>query len=958
MSGLSLAFSEQPNLAPAKGLKRAIQGRQQDNTTQIGQDWFAKTKDQYQKENETTWQSQTLLWEMIFLFIEGKQLLKKGRYTGGWRSAPMPDRTDSPVYSQNLTGFYSDNIKAKWTQSNTDVNWRATSDTDAQVGASKGAMRVHDFYKRKLYTERFRQTEASLAQCGKYARYYYYSEEEKVNGRREKIETQQVQFGDGSYFCADCGMSGNASDLQVNGNAGMGGGADQNPLGQPIGALPPGGNAPMGGGVSGGVLPDSERAAINAQFGHDEVGEWEQGLEAPHAPELEPYEEDEAAHLDSEMLQRDGSRIGVAPEKAALDMADDSGGMQALSGQQGICPACGSPNIEIEQAEPLEIESVNGYEEVELGDLVCETVPAFELKHDLTKMPQDSPYLIRRRRIRVPLLESKFPELAIKPARGEYAGLQAEDDLKRSVYNSASSNIRISSDNTGEQTADFVQIWLDPCLYSRYVLKEEFQTLRGETIPAGTRLIEMFPDGMYQAWIEGIEGCVELRNEHHKDYWVGSEYRLRAISSLGSGIEDIIEGQRQYNLIQSIIYTQLRTSAMPATLYDQRLLPNGTSSYLGSLQNIPVEMAALDDRLPISAAVHQLSPQPPTPAHFQYGNDLNIFMQKASRVTDVGLGQALGLDNKTATGAQLASANAQGLFAPQLALKAEVDRRGAEIILGLFKKYGIDERYISLSGKRGEQDGVWLSAADIGVDLFAEVANESFLPQTNLERRQHWQEFLMNFPGGLAELKMAMNDAPAMVEMLAEMFDVDLAGEDYTAAAELCRERIDQMQEALPMLQMMAQQMPPTKMEAVPDPLDPMAPPQYMEVPVDPMAEAGQFLTGILVPPIEMEETGHMQAIAYLREWLTTDEGKKAPQELRAGVKAMIAAHIEGLMAEAQITGAVGMAGQPMPPMMPEQNADGPNPPKKAKANSPDVNAANPALTKRPSPKPQKAVAS
>lgn len=891
MNGLFLAYSEQPNLAPAKGLKRSRQDRAQDKTVEVGPDWFTKTKDQYQKENESTWQSQILLWEMIFLFISGKQLLKKGRYSGGWRTAPMPDRTDSPVYSQNLVGFYSDNIAAKWSQSNTDVNWRATSDADQQVGASKAATRVHDFYKRKLYTDRFRQTEASLAQCGKYARYYYYSEEEKVYGRREKIETEQVQFGDGSYFCADCGMSGSVAELgQI---PAMGGDQDEN------------------------FTDGASQELPSDGMGQEEGMQYEEGQYAAGSPM--------------------GDGMGAEGDEAA-----GFGGHGSGSGVQ--CPACGSPNLEIEEAEPLEVESVNGYEEVELGDFVCETVPAFELKHDLTKTPQTSPYLIRRRRIRVPLLESKFPELAIKPASGEYAGLQAEDDLKRSVYNSSSST-RISSDNTGEETADFIQVWLDPCLYSRYVLKEDFKTLRGETIPTGTRLIELFPDGMYSAWIEGVEGCVELRNEHHKDYWAGSEYRLRAISSLGSGIEDMIEGQRQYNLIMSIIYTQLRTSAMPATLYDQRLLPNGTSSYLGSLQNIPVEMAALDDRLPISAAVHQLSPQPPTQAHFQYGNDLNIFMQKASRVTDVGLGQALGLDNRTATGAQLASANAQGLFAPQLALKAEVDRRGAEIILGLFKKYGIDERYISLRGKRGEQDGMWLSAANIGVDLYAEVANESFLPQTNLERRQRWQEFLMNFPGGLGELKMAMNEAPAMVEMLSEMFDVDLAGEDYTAAAELCRERINQMTEALPMLQMLAQQMPPTQMEV--DPMTGVA----VEVPVDPMAEAGQFLIGVLVPPIEPEEIGHMQAIAYLRDWLTTDEGKKAPQELRAGVKAMISAHIEGVMAEAQITGMIGMMGRPAPEM-PEQSADGKKPPKKSQPNTPDAGVANPA--KRPSPRPQK----
>lgn len=922
MTGLSLAYSEQPNYAPMKGLKSSVQQKASDKTSQIKPDWFKSEKDKLQRENETTWQSQTLLWEMIFLFVEGKQLLKKGRYSGGWRTAPMPDRTDSPVYSQNLIGFYSDNIKAKWTQSNTDINWRPTSDKDAQIGASKGAQHIHDFYKRKLYTERFRQTEASLAQCGKYARYYYYSEDEKAYGRREKVEKQQLQFGDGSWFCADCGDGG-----ALNGNESAAQGV---PQGQNQGFAPAFAGDPnvlQNNGTGGPVVP-SQRQAINAQFGHDEVAEWQQGLEAPHPPELEGLEEDEQQHL----RQANG---GIAPT-IAVEGGDGVSGSDGM-GNSTVCPSCGSPNVEVEEPGQVEVEAFNGYEEVELGDLVCETVPAFELKHDLTKTPQDSPYLIRRRRIRVALLEAKFPELSIKPQKGEYAGLQAEDDLKRSVYNSPSSNIRISSDNTDEPVVDFIQLWLDPCMYSRYVLDEPFTTLRGEEVPAGTRLLDLFPDGMYSAWIEGVDGCVELRNEHHKDYWVGSEYRLRAISSLGSGIEGMIEGQRQYNLIMSIIYTQLRTSAMPATLYDQRLLPNGTSSYLGSLQNIPVEMAALDDRLPISAAVHQLQPQPPTPAHFQYGNDLNIFMQRASGVIDIGFGEAMGRNNTTATAVQETAAQQQGLFGPQLALKAEVDRRGAEIILKWFKQYGIDERYVSLSGKRGEQDGIWLSAADIGVDLYAEIAPESFLPQTNLERRQRWQAFMLNFPNGLGELKAMMNEMPALVETIAEMADVDLGSEDYTTSAELCRERIDQMQQALPMLQMMAQQMPPTQMQA-----DPMTG-QMIEVPVDPMQEAGQFLIGVLVPPIEKEEVGHMQSIAYLREYLTTDEGKKATPELRAGVKAMIAQHIEGLMAEAQITGMVGMAGQPMPPMMPPQEADKKKPP------------SNDGAPKRPSPKPQKA---
>ena len=117
----------------------------------------------------------------------------------------------------------------------------------------------------------------------------------------------------------------------------------------------------------------------------------------------------------------------------------------------------------------------------------------------------------------------------------------------------------------------------------------------------------LFRSGLYMCFIEGIDGVVEVRNEHHKDYWVGQSYRQRAISSLGIGIEDIVEGNRQFNLVMSIIYTQLRTSAMPATLFDERLLPNGTSAYLGSLSNIPVNLAALEDNRRLPDAVFPIT---------------------------------------------------------------------------------------------------------------------------------------------------------------------------------------------------------------------------------------------------------------------------------------------------------------------------------------------------------------
>lgn len=849
---------------------RSIQDRAQDTSKSVDSDWFLKTKGELLGENANVWKNQTLLWEMIFLFIEGKQLLRQSRYGRGWRSAPLPYSTDAPVYALNLVGFYSDNIKAKWTQSNTDVNWRPTSDADESIGAAKAAQMIHDFYKRKLYTPNFRQTEAMLAQCGKYARYYFMSDDQKRKARRPKVTKQQVDFP-GAWFCADCGEGGDGS---LSPPPTM----DQNGYMSASGPVP----------------------------AHDEVGEWAAGEELPHPPELEAMEGTaEAEHL------------GV-PAPA--------------------CPACGSPNVEQEGGQPLEVEALEGYEEFEVGDICCENVPAFELKHDLAKNPQDSPYLIRQRRVRTAILESKFPFLKIKAAKSEAAGLSAEDDLKKSTYGGQSPYSRFAEGADTEPTTDFVQVWLDPSMYTGIKLNAPLLTLSGQEIPAGTLLTDTFPDGMYMAWVEGVEGCVELRNEHHRDYWVGQVYRMRAISSLGTGIEDMIEGQRQYNLIMSIIYTQLRTAAMPATLFDERLLPNGTSSYLGSLQNIPVNLTPLEGKR-LQDAVYQLQPQPPTQQHFAYSQQLDYFLQKSSRVTDFS-GGLPGVNNSTATGAQIASANSQSLFAPQLALKAEVDRVGAQIIVNLFKKNFMDEVYLNLSGKRGEQDGIWLSAADIGLTLYAEVVGDSYLPQTNLERRERWRGLLMDI-GGMPGLKMALAEMPALVEELTTLYDVDLGSDDYTTAAEMCRVRIDQMKAAEPLVAMQQQAMPPTAME-----VDPMTG-QAMEVPVDPNEETGQMLLSILVPPIELEEVGHLAAINYYRSWLTEDEGRKASPGLRAAVKGAIAQHLQGMMVEAQITGAVGMAGQPMPAGPPPGDGG-----EKPKNQNPDDKQMKPA-TAWPSPKPQ-----
>jgi len=903
-----LHASDQPNLAPLSGLESAR--AQYDPQCEEVADflkWWKECEKKFKSENAAEWASAHTEWSLIYLFIEGKQVLNRDKRSGGWRFVGLPDRTDSPVHAYNLVGFYSRNIKAKWTQSATDVIIRAARDTDEAQGAARAAQTVVDHYERLLFPETFKQNEAGLAQCGKYARYFYYSDEaEGGYARREITEQQQVKFGEDAALCADCGWMGSAGELPGQPIAGGAGGLGQQPADSP--GLPSG---------SGGddMLP-AQLGPTGAPVGAEPPLEGEPIRPIPGAPQ------------DIASAQAGGLQAGLAPSPPE-EVPQPGAGAQVPA---PACPQCGSPNVVVTPATEETLEVVTGHEDIKLGDICVESVPAFELTHDIGCSPEDSDWLHRERRIRTAKLQSVFPGLKIKSTEPESSGLKAEEALKRSAGNQGGGR---QGDSGKGEFSTFHQWWLAPCLYENKVLKQEIQAATGEVIPAGTRLGEVFPDGLYLALVDGVEGPVDVRNESHRDHWVGGVYHTKPMSGLGMGIGDMIEGQRQYNLVMSMIYTVLRTCASPATLYDQRLLPNGTSQYLGNpLKSIPVDLSRMPEGFHLSNAVHQLAPKPPAGEYFNYAQQLDYHLQKTSDVTDFS-GGLPGVNNETATGANIAAANSQSLFAPMLANKAEVDRRSALKIIQLYKRHMADERYLSISGRRAEQDGVWLKGADLTTDIIAEVRPESYLPQTNLERRERLGGFL-EMVGALGGLPVALSEFPGFTEKISEAFDIDLGGDDYSAAGELCRQRVEQMKKVLPQAQEYAAMLPPS--EPVVDPMtgmpavDPMTG-MPVEQPIDPVAEAGAVLVEALVPKPSVKEMGHEAAVNWLRDWITTDDGLNAPPELRAGVEALIDFHLEAMAQEMLVRGGIEAAGA-VPGMQPGmEEGGGAPPPKKDKPN-------------------------
>lgn len=571
------------------------------------------------------------------------------------------------------------------------------------------------------------------------------------------------------------------------------------------------------------------------------------------------------------------------------------------------CPACGSPNIQVEPAPVEEIETVTGVEQYKLGNLKGMSVPYSQLRHEISCSFETSPWGRWKRRMRMETLKAAFPGLKIPPpdSSGRDTGLDYEESMRRAVATNAG-----STGSKDKDYADFSQWWLAPEMYANYVFPVDVLTVAGETIPAGTKAADMFPDGMYIACIDGIDTPLQVRNECHKKHWVTAPYHIRLFTGLGIGINDAVEMQRQWNVILSLIFQQIRTASLPGWLYDKDALSPDDVRLLGQPQNnVPVSLRNRPEGTRIEQLVAQMPPGQ-IPAHIPwYVGQLDSNMQTSmGALVNEGVP---GMDSKTATGAQLmASASAQH-NSPEFALKGDADVRSAYLLLDLAKKYFVEPRYLPLTGKRGKQDGVWLSAADIANgQVRFEAVKDSWLPNTRLDKQESIQKLLLMF-GGIQGLMIAQQAMPDFVADIAEAFNVDIVGDIFEPTSLLCRQRVDQIMQIAPQYgqiaaqaQMMQEQAAMMGMPMV----DPMS-----GMPIDPLAQIADEIVNNITPPVIPEEPGHMLSIKWLRDWFLDDEGKMADPMTRACVQALIRKHLEASVLEQQVMSMMSMIANPQP---------------------------------------------
>lgn len=847
MVGLPVAApdpGQETNYAPSKPLKDHVERDRKPKKAFV--EWLRTMLTRLEEERRLEWMELALVWELVNKFIEGKQMLRRRHRGFGWDVVPMPETTASMVREQNKIGFYSHTLISKWVSSRTRISAVPGDDSDESAGAARIAQRFYEALEPMVYDEVFRQTEALSGQIhGTYARYFYYDAEAEDGGFAERAVygKQTIGSSEGIGECLSCGFVGTDSEFRS-------------------------------------FISPSESASSPLEPSY-------QAAMSEEAP-ISPHEQELSSGIGASQITPDDLAEADTILQADSAIADQQD-------QSVVCPECGSPDVAIEPGEQAEVEVQTGTEKHKLGRIKCVSVPYSEIRHDFASSLRDSPWMRWRRRLRKEVVKFYYPNLDMPPADSlKYRdwGLDYEERMRRSTvvnYSGTSSDL----DRNLDDQCDYTQWWLTPPMYADYIFPENIKTVAGETIPAGTKASKLFPDGMYIAMVEGIDAPLQIRNESHRKRWVAAPYHLRLFTGLGIGVQDAVEMQRQWNVILSLVFTHIRTTALPGWLYDKDAIEPDSVRKLGQAQmSIPASLRNRPEGTRIEQLVYQMPPGQ-IPSHIPwYVTQLDANMQTTmGALVNEGLP---GVGSNTATGAEIFNSAANQHNAPQFALKAMCDVESAYIMLELAKAHYVDPRYLPLKGKNGTSDAIWFSAADIcNGQIRLEAVPDSWLPRTRFDRQEMLQKLLLMF-GGVPGLQQAMMAMPDFVAEVSEAFNVEIAGDVFTPTALLCRERVDQIKQIAPGYAQMFMQMQMMAQLGAPI-IDPMS-----GIPSDPATVLGFEIAQQVQPPPCIEEPNHSFAVKWLRDSLLNDEFKQADELTRAGVKGLIRIHTQ-LMGQEQL---------------------------------------------------------
>lgn len=181
---------------------------------------FKEKWDYLSKHEEPIWREIYSAAQLIDLFIQGKQLLRRHPNTGAWMITPMKNEA-MEKRAINQMRFWENALVAKWQLSNPNIVVRPGANNDKANLAAKACTAVVDYYERLLYGSEFNERECKLGiRNGTYIERFRMDDSiQSVSALRSIIENKTISIGDGFGYCVECDTQGSADMFEPDRNS-------------------------------------------------------------------------------------------------------------------------------------------------------------------------------------------------------------------------------------------------------------------------------------------------------------------------------------------------------------------------------------------------------------------------------------------------------------------------------------------------------------------------------------------------------------------------------------------------------------------------------------------------------------------------------------------------------------------------------------------------------------------
>ncbi|MEW6734526.1 MAG: hypothetical protein AB1489_24590 [Acidobacteriota bacterium] len=802
-----------------------------------------KKNSSIRKQDYQGYQQRWRRWLINWLFYEGRQYGEWDPIDGSWIDA-IPTAKNN-FYITNLFSSLIDSNMKEWARAKTTLVARPIYDSIEAAGAARVATWTLKHEQKRLRTPLEHQGEGLTASmCGVYARYTAYSlTGGKVKGKMPRFAKKQMQMSGEATYCLECGMQ---ADQQIN--------AEKAPLTEMIG----------------------EEASPNPMEGMGSLTSQIPGL-------------------------RSALQLPTQPEPISPEIP------QPFSTQTPVCPHCGSPAVETLPSIDTEFDSVEGYDEMNAGQIESWDIDPFEIRVDpsarLGKV-RSTPYIYWEHLVPLWKLEAAFPWVDPKKIRGsdkQENNLRYKRNLERSGGGFSDqhwSDAYTGSDDSNDAENYLVcEVWLDHDVYCQWTLDEDLPLDDGKTIRASVPLGEQFPDGLY--YCMAGQQLLTMRNEDKNKHWTFGVYAPLPISFWGRGVEDAVREQKLTNDVHNFWIDWIRKCSSPTEMLNASF-GFDVNQYSGNPGEVIVT-ESLDPTIPMSNGYLQVAP-PAMPQH------VGVFMEKREQRMQQTLGafstsSQLDIDITTATGIKLLREANVALVAKALAIRAQVDAEWGQQVIELAQENWIFPHPVQVEDEYGAIETQWFTQADLSAELEVSYEEGSVTPRNEIESRNDLIEAATAFgvPMGLWNPELPPELRKAGVETFGVPFNWDRFRQNERLAKIRCDQLIQEAQAAMSGAQQ-------AQLSTLPGP-DGIVPAEAFLA-----AQVQTVLSAVPIDPILDVHQAHMD---FIQQWAHKDEGIYADNFIKEVMRARYLEHFSAMVQQQQMQQQAALTAQA--PMMAAQ---------------------------------------